>query len=237
MPVISITDMTPAGALSGVELVEVSQVSETVFVSGTTLSALAADNSINDSANGFLTAGFAVKDRVRVTGFTGAGVNNIFVGVITALTAGKMTFGGADGDVLVDDAAGELVRVEKWVTRRTTIGDIVDLAAGAGNTTLVVTLTGTAINLEAVQNSQYLRFTNVSPKSLTVRPESTEPMPDNAEWHIRNAGAGDLTIIEGAGVDIVVPNGGSLVIPEGGTATLKRVAEDAYDLLGQTVAA
>ena len=36
----------------------------------TTISAASADNSINDSANGFLTAGFKVGDVVNVLGFT-----------------------------------------------------------------------------------------------------------------------------------------------------------------------
>jgi len=77
----------------------------------TTLSAVAADNSFNDSANGFVTAGFEVGDVVTVSGFTGNVANNIARGVITALTAGKMTIGGTDGDVIVDDAAGESVTI------------------------------------------------------------------------------------------------------------------------------
>lgn len=237
MPVLTITDMTVADAINGEELLEVSQPSGDVTITANTLSALASDNSYNDSANGFLTAGFAVDDRVRVKGFTGNPANNIFVGVITALTAGKMTIGGEDGDVIVDDLAGESVTITKWTTRRTTINDIVTLASGAGNTTTVVTVSGTAHDLAAAENAQFLRFTNGSPKTLTVRPDSTEPLPENGEWHIRNAGAGDLTIVEGSGVTVNEPNGGTLVVPNGGTVTLKRVATDTFDLLGQTVAA
>ena len=94
-------------------------------ITGTTISAAAADNSYNDSGNGFVTAGFEVGDTVTVTGFTGDVANNISSGVITALTAGKMTIGGTDGDVIVDDAAGESVtivsaadRVKNGTTRR-----------------------------------------------------------------------------------------------------------------------
>jgi phage-related tail fiber protein len=39
-----------------------------------------------------------------------------------------MTIGGADGDVIVDDAAGETVTISKWITRRTTAQEIADLA-------------------------------------------------------------------------------------------------------------
>lgn len=77
----------------------------------TTLSAAAADNSYNDSGNGFVTAGFEVGDIIVVTGFTGNVANNITRGVLTAVTAGKLTVGGTDGDVIVDDAAGESVTI------------------------------------------------------------------------------------------------------------------------------
>lgn len=119
-----ITDLATSGDLQGTELVEVSRLSNTVRVTGTTLSAQASDNSFNDSAAGFVTAGFAVGDRVNVAGFTGNTANNIFVGVVTALTADKMTIGGADGDVIVDDAAGESVTIAKWVSRRSTVSEI-----------------------------------------------------------------------------------------------------------------
>lgn len=110
--------LTAAGALTGEEIVMISQLSTSVTKSAATISALAADNSFNDSGSGFVTAGFAVNDYVHVTGFTGNVANNIFSGKITALTAGKMTIGGTDGDVIVDDAAGETVIITKWVSRR-----------------------------------------------------------------------------------------------------------------------
>lgn len=115
-----ISTMTAAGALSGNELLEVSKLSTTVTITATTISAQASDNSFNDSGSGFVAAGFAVGQQVKVTGFTGDTANNIFSAKITALTAGKMTIGGTDGDVIVDDAAGESVTITKWETRRTT---------------------------------------------------------------------------------------------------------------------
>lgn len=114
----ALSDLTDSATLSGNEILEVSRPSTTIKITASTLSALASDNSYNDSANGFVAAGFAVGDRVHVTGFTGDTANNIYVGVVTALTAGKMTIGGTDGDVIVDDAAGESVTIAKWVTRR-----------------------------------------------------------------------------------------------------------------------
>lgn len=118
-----ITDLAPAGAIAGSELIEVSQVSTTVQISATTISALAADNSFNDSAAGFLAAGFLSGDRVRITGFTGNVANNILAAVVTSVTANKMIIGGVDGDVIVDDAAGETVSIAKWVSRRASLSD------------------------------------------------------------------------------------------------------------------
>lgn len=131
-----ITDLAVAGTLVGNEVVEVSQLSTTVRISAATISAAATDNSFNDSGAGFVAAGFAVADRVNVTGFTGDVANNIFVGTVTALTTGKMTIGGTDGDVIVDDAAGETVVISKWITRRADLDDIVALAGGGGATAL-----------------------------------------------------------------------------------------------------
>lgn len=122
-----ITDLTASSALTGGELVEVSQVSDAVAITAATISAVAADNSYNDSGNGFVAAGFEVGNRVKVTGFTGNVANNIFVATITALTTGKMTIGGTEGDVIVDDAAGESVTIEKWTSRRATAQEIADL--------------------------------------------------------------------------------------------------------------
>lgn len=113
-----ISQMTSAGTLVGTEQLEVSQLSTTVTITAATLSALNSDNSYNDSGSGFVTAGFAVGDTVKVTGF-GSSVNNIFSGTVTALTPAKMTIGGTDGDVIIDGAAGSSVTITKWNSRRT----------------------------------------------------------------------------------------------------------------------
>lgn len=120
--------MTAAGTLDGSELVEISQLSTTVTISAATISAAASDNSYNDSGSGFVSAGFAVGDQINVSGFTGNTANNIFSARITAVTAGKITIGNSDGDVIVDDAAGETVTISKWLTRRSTVQEIADLA-------------------------------------------------------------------------------------------------------------
>lgn len=125
-----ISQLTQVASIGGDELVEVSKLSPTVTLSATDISAQASDNSFNHAAGAFITTGFAVGNSVRVQGFTGNTSNNIFSGVITALTASKMTIAGADGDVIVDDAAGETVTISKWETRRSTISQIAAAASG-----------------------------------------------------------------------------------------------------------
>lgn len=160
-----------AATLTGNEPLLVAQPSATVTITATTISALASDNSFNDSANGFIAAGFAVKQTVRVTGFTGSGANNIFAGVITALTAGKMTIGGTDGDVIVDDAAGESVTITKWDSVRTTAQDVADLAAGGSGATEFKGLTftsSTASTADSDPGNGIFKWNNATQSSATT---------------------------------------------------------------------
>lgn len=126
-----ISQLTSA-TVAGADLVELSKLSASVTLTGTNISALASDNSYNHAGSGFVSAGFAAGDQVRVQGFTGNVVNNIFSARVTTLTAGKMTIGDTDGNVIVDDAAGESVTITKWESVRTTAQAIADLAGGGG---------------------------------------------------------------------------------------------------------
>ena len=126
-----ISKLNPAAALTGAELTVVSQLSASVTITATTISAQASDNSYNDSANGFVAAGFTVGKAVKVTGFTGSSANNITSAVVTAVTAGKLTIAGTDGDVIVDDAAGESVTITQWETVRSTAQAVADLVGGS----------------------------------------------------------------------------------------------------------
>lgn len=121
-----ISQMTAAGALTGDELVEVSRLSSSVTITASTISAQASDNSFNDSGAGFVAAGFAAGDQISVSGFTGNAANNIFSASVTTVAPGKLTIAGSDGDVIVDDAAGESVTITKWETRRTTAQEIAE---------------------------------------------------------------------------------------------------------------
>lgn len=108
--------------------------------------------------------------------------------------------------------------------------DLGGSAAGAPT----ATVSGTSHDITAAEVGSYLRFTATSAKNCTFRPESTEALPTDGEWHIRNVGAGDLTLIPGSGVTLNAPYSGTLVVPPAGTVTVKRVAVDSFDVMGVT---
>lgn len=228
-----ISDLDAAAALNGGELFEVSQQSAAVTITVNTISASAADNSLNDTGNGFTAAGFVAGDRVTVKGFA-TGANNLFVGILTAVAPDKLTFGGADGDALANEAAGANVTVSKWVSRRTTPKDIVALVGAVPSAVKVEAANYAVVAADA---SKYIRLTAGVAKAITIDVEGGTPLPTNAEWHIRNVGLGVATITPANGVLVNVPSGGTLGVPPGGTVTLKRVGANEFDLLGQTVAA
>lgn len=108
---------------------------------------------------------------------------------------------------------------------------------GGGGVSTVAVVAGTAYDLLAADASKYLVFTAATAKTVTVRPNATEALPADGEWHIRNRGASNLTLVAGAGVTLNVPAGGNLIVPTGGTVTLKRTAADVFDVMGVTQSA
>lgn len=151
-------------------------------------------------------------------------------------------------EVGVGTYAGSNVLQRTTVLASSNAGAAVSFAAGTKHVILTVSarrfggsettsITTTTADLLTSNAGKYHRFTNTSAKTLTVRPNATHAIAQDAEFHLRNVGAADLTIVAGSGVTVNPPNGGTLVVPEGGTVTIKRVAEDVFDLLGQTVAA
>lgn len=100
-----------------------------------TIAADSTDNSITDSGNGFVTAGFQVGDLVTVSGFTGSTANNASR-IATSVAAGKIIFGGADGDTIVTDAAGESVTASapgRFLLRGFKVGQHIMVRGFTGN--------------------------------------------------------------------------------------------------------
>ena len=101
----------------------------------------------------------------------------------------------------------------------------------------VVTESTTARTLGLADAGVYLRCTNAAATAVTVSPQASVAWAAHAEIHIRRAGAGNLTLTPGSGVTLIAPAGGSLVLADRMSVTLKRAAENVWDVLGQTVPA
>jgi hypothetical protein len=182
-----------AATLSGGEAMLVSQASAAVTITATTISAQASDNSFNDSGNGFVTAGFTVGTDVRVQGFTGSGANNIYSGRVTAVAPGKLTIGGADGDAIVDDAAGESVTITKWETRRATAQDVANLAGGGAPDAVALSIASGVVDVDCSLSDYFTLTLTANVTSITF---SNLPGSGKAatKWIEIVQGAGPYTV-------------------------------------------
>lgn len=125
-----VSQLAAAAAMAGDEQLLLSQPSPSIRVSGTNISASAADNSFNDAGGRFIAQGFAVGDQVVVTGFSNPGTN-LLSATVTAVVAGKLTIGGPEGDAIADVAAGDAVAIAKWESVRIAAADLAAFAASA----------------------------------------------------------------------------------------------------------
>lgn len=89
----------------------------------------------------------------------------------------------------------------------------------------------------SVDVGAYIRFTSSSTASYTIPSNAASALPVGAEIHVRRAAAGDLNITAASGVSLNAPSGGTLTMTDRMTVTIKKVAADEWDVLGQTVAA
>lgn len=73
----------------------------------TTFSMAVSDNSVNDSASGFVTAGYAANQWAKISGFTTTANNGYFK--IVSVVAGKMVLSGG---TVADEVAGDSVTIK-----------------------------------------------------------------------------------------------------------------------------
>lgn len=101
----------------------------------------------------------------------------------------------------------------------------------------LVTVSATSKTFALADAGTYQRFTSGSATTCTVPTNASVAYPIGSEIHIRRAANANLTIVASSGVTINAPSGGTLVLTNNMTCTLKKVATDTWDLIGQTVAA
>lgn len=111
----------------------------------------------------------------------------------------------------------------------------VEISGGGTGFATVVTESGSNLDATSANSGDYTRFTNSFAKTYTF--DASESYVVGAEYHGRNVGSGDLTILPASSMTINPPAGGTLVIPQHGTFTVKIVDTDEADLFGVTVEA
>lgn len=112
------------GELGGTEQFMIDQLSGTVLMTATTISATASSRTFSDSAEQFIAKGFEEGDLINVSGFSTATGNNIFSGKIESLTAGDMVIEAPEGDDMEDAVAGDEITITKRVTRRIAANEV-----------------------------------------------------------------------------------------------------------------
>lgn len=151
------------------------------------------------------------------------------VGAWTFLTAGP----GLSVRVLDElDAFG----APKVYVRTASTWVIPDTGTATAAPAEVVVDATTSRVLSLTDGGKYLRFTDSGTKTVTVAPQADEAWSADTEIHVRNAGAGNLTLVGGTGVTLTAPYSGSLIVPDAGTVTIKRTASDSWDVMGVTLA-
>jgi len=150
--------------------------------------------------------------------------------ITTAYSAHDITI---DGNVFGATAVGSF---DAFTIHDGTFG-VLPLTDGATNSR-VFERNATTYNLADLINGTYNYFSDAGAVTLTVQPDATAAIPDNAEYEIEARGAGGLTIVAGTDgvdtVDIIPPKGGSLVLAQGDFVVLKRTGVDTYKLVGST---
>jgi hypothetical protein len=146
------------------------------------------------------------------------GLGNDYYNLLLAAPSGGAPGGGATGEVLTKVSATDY-----------------DFAwePAPSSTSAVASVVGTAITLALGDELAYKRFTNASGCEITIPTNADEAFAIDTEIHIRAATAGPVTFATDSGVILNVPAGFEPQLHgEGATATIKKVDDDEWDLMG-----
>jgi len=220
-----ISDLPEFVVAADADVLEVSTTSATVTITAATISADAVDDSFNDSGSGFLTAGFAVNDRIVVSGFAN-GTNNIFVGTISSVTAGKII---TDITPLVTEAAGPSVTISKRVSGRITLENLATVVQNVAGIDLQTTLiTNTDVTDTMLGGNGYVQIDSAGAVIITVPDTLTGLQPCTFE------AIGTGTVTFAAGGTTTINSSGSLLDIGGQyeVVTLVPKGSGTYSLIG-----
>lgn len=118
----------------------------------------------------------------------------------------------------------------------TTSGDAVTVTINGATGTLSINTQTASYTLVSGDAEKYVRMNVGSANNLTVPPNSSVAFPTGTQVHVRQAGAGQTTVVAGSGVTINTPETLKLRKQQS-TATLVKVATDTWELMGDLEAA
>lgn len=227
----------PSGTPTNVAVAENDQLTDAIWkLQGQTLAAR--DVVIINTGAGSTYTMTAEESAAAVWIFAGGTSDCTVTPVYNTLTQGVKNINTefSDHDITIDGngfAAGAYGVFGAFTIYDGTFG-VLSLTDGVTNSR-VVEQNSTTYNLADLINGTYNYFSDASAVTLTVQPNATAAIPDNAEYEIEARGAGGLTIVAGSGVTIIPPKGGSLILAQGDFVKIKRTNLDEFKLIGTTV--
>lgn len=96
--------------------------------------------------------------------------------------------------------------------------------------------TGTSYTLVLADALKYIRMNNASASTLTVPPNASVAIPVGSTCHVRQVGAGQVTLVAGSGVTLNTPETLKLRAT-GAIVSLTKVATNEWDVYGDLEAA
>jgi hypothetical protein len=153
----------------------------------------------------------------------------------------------AEGNqLLFFQTSGSIIYPNNYGPRSRTYGSVVRATKIATDTWVVdgdlepenpvITITGTTTTLRHDRIGGYHRCTHASGCDVDVPVNTDVVIPIGAEFHFRQCGAGDVTIVASTGVTINAKSGSTLSTAElGSVITIKKIATNEWDLFGDDV--
>lgn len=222
------------------------------FTGGTLTSALNEAPIVTLASASTVNIGAASANTISISGTTtitalgtiasGAVRQIVFQGVLTLThngtslilpTAANITTAAGDIAEFVSLGSGN------WRCTGYTRASGLALAGGGGGSAFspVITESTTARTLALTDAGAFIRFTSASASACTIPPQASVAWPADAEVYIYRDVAGNLTLTAGSGVTLKNPSGGTLVLTNAMGVGLKRIAENVWLVIGQTVPA
>lgn len=147
---------------------------------------------------------------------------------------GKSDIGlGEVANLPIATAAEALAGTSEGYSTPETVALQIEANAGGVAEVVVYSEQNRSFSLDDV--GKYIRITSATDGQYTVPSDGSVSWPDHCELNIRNAGPGVITLIGIDSVVLVPPSTGTPRLAPNMSVTLKRVSDNLWDIIGQTI--